>query len=164
MKKRKVNPSSNVAKVLDLMKADAKVSVKEIVEKTNLKTSNVYAIRNYIKKNGLLKTLPMTGIAPKAKVIEVRGRKFTFSKRDNTSNIKKKIAPVDTSFTYTKNLEKENKQLTEWTQMWKHRCDKLEHDCTQAKVMYLDQLAVVRYLEAKLLQLVEAKIKERDGT
>jgi len=138
MKKRKVNPSSNVAKVLDLMKADAKVSVKEIVEKTNLKTSNVYAIRNYIKKNGLLKTLPMTGIAPKAKA----------------PSAEKEIA----------NLLKENRQLTEWTQMWKHRCDKLERDCTQAKVMYLDQLAVVRYLEAKLLQLVEAKIKERDGT
>ena len=138
MKKRKVNPSSNVAKVLDLMKADAKVSVKEIVEKTNLKTSNVYAIRNYIKKNGLLKTLPMTGIAPKAKA----------------PSAEKEIT----------NLLKENRQLTEWTQMWKHRYEALERDCTQAKVMYLDQLAVVRYLEAKLLQLVEAKIKERDGT
>jgi hypothetical protein len=136
MKKRKVNPSSNVAKVLDLMKADAKVSVKEIVEKTNLKTSNVYAIRNYIKKHRLLKTLPMTGIAPKAK----------------TLSAEKEIT----------NLLKENKALTEWTVMWKRKCDKLEQDLSQAKVMYLDQLAVVRYLEAKLLQLVEAKIKEKE--
>jgi len=133
MKKRKVNPSSNVAKVLDLMKADAKVSVKEIVEKTNLKTSNVYAIRNYIKKNGLLKTLPMTGIAPKAK----------------RSDDEKQMS----------NLLKENKQLTEWTQMWKHRYEALERDYTQAKVMYLDQLAVVRYLEVKLMQFVEAQSK-----
>ena len=136
MKKRKVNPSSNVAKVLDLMKADAKVSVKEIVEKTNLKTSNVYAIRNYIKKNGLLKRLPMTGITPKAKA----------------SFPEKEIA----------NLLKENKTLTEWTVMWKRKCDKLEQDLSQAKVMFLDQLAVVRYLEAKLLQLVEAKIKDKE--
>ena len=136
MKKRKVNPSSNVAKVLNLMKADAKVSVKEIVEKTNLKTSNVYAIRNYIKKNGLLKRLPMTGITPKAKA----------------PSAEKEIA----------NLLKENRQLTEWTQMWKHRCDRLEKDLSQAKVMYLDELAVVRYLEAKLLQLVEAKIKDKE--
>ena len=54
MKKRKVKPSSNVAKVLDLMKADPKVSVKEIVAKTGFKVNNVYAIRNYIKKHGLL--------------------------------------------------------------------------------------------------------------
>jgi hypothetical protein len=118
------------------MKADAKVSVKEIVEKTNLKTSNVYAIRNYIKKNGLLKRLPMTGITPKAKA----------------PSAEKEIA----------NLLKENRQLTEWTQMWKHRCDRLEKDLSQAKVMYLDELAVVRYLEAKLLQLVEAKIKDKE--
>lgn len=136
MKKRKVKPSSNVAKVLDLMKADAKVSVKEIVEKTNLKTSNVYAIRNYIKKHGLLKSLPMTGIAPKAKVLSAE----------------KEIA----------NLLKENRNLTEWTTMWKHRCDKLDQELKEAKVMYLDQLAVVRYLEAKLLQLVEAKIKDKE--
>ena len=136
MKKQKVKPSSNVAKVLDLMKADTKISVKEIVEKTNIKTSNVYAIRNYIKKHGLLKPLPMTGIAPKAKA----------------PNAEKEIT----------NLLKENKQLTEWTQMWKHRCDKLDQELKEAKILFLDQLAVVRYLEAKLLQLVEAKIKERD--
>jgi len=133
MKKRKVNPSSNVAKVLDLMKADAKVSVKEIVEKTNLKTSNVYAIRNYIKKNGLLKTLPMTGIAPKAK----------------RSDDEKQMS----------NLLKENKQLTEWTQMWRGRYDKLESELNRVRHLYMDQLAVVRYLENKLMQFVEAQSK-----
>jgi hypothetical protein len=46
--------------------------------------------------------------------------------------------------------------------MWKHRCDRLEKDLSQAKVMYLDELAVVRYIEAKLLQLVEAKIKDKE--
>ena len=46
--------------------------------------------------------------------------------------------------------------------MWKRKCDKLEQDLSQAKVMFLDQLAVVRYLEAKLVQLVEAKIKDKE--
>jgi len=138
MKKRKVNPSSNVAKVLDLMKADAKVSVKEIVEKTNLKTSNVYAIRNYIKKNGLLKTLPMTGVAPKVRM-----------KQQADDALEKEMS----------NLLKENKQLTEWTVMWKRKCETLEQELKQAKILFLDQLAVVRYLEAKLLQLVEAQSK-----
>lgn len=133
MKKRKVNPSSNVAKVLDLMKADAKVSVKEIVEKTNLKTSNVYAIRNYIKKNGLLKPLPTKGIASKAK----------------RSDDEKQMS----------NLLKENKQLTEWTQMWRGRYDKLESELNRVRHLYMDQLAVVRYLEVKIMQFVEAQSK-----
>ena len=141
MKKQKVKPSSNVAKVLDLMKADTKISVKEIVEKTNIKTSNVYAIRNYIKKNGLLKTLPMTGVAPKVRM-----------KQQADDALEKEMS----------NLLKENKQLTEWTVMWKRKCETLEQELKQAKILFLDQLAVVRYLEAKLLQLVEAKIKDKE--
>jgi len=138
MKKQKVKPSSNVAKDLDLMKADTKISVKEIVEKTNIKTSNVYAIRNYIKKNGLLKTLPMTGVAPKVRM-----------KQQADDALEKEMS----------NLLKENKQLTEWTVMWKRKCETLEQELKQAKILFLDQLAVVRYLEAKLLQLVEAQSK-----
>lgn len=141
MKKQKVKPSSNVAKVLDLMKADTKISVKEIVEKTNIKTSNVYAIRNYIKKNGLLKTLPMTGVAPKVRM-----------KQQADDALEKEMS----------NLLKENKQLTEWTVMWKRKYETLEQELKQAKILFLDQLAVVRYLEAKLLQLVEAKIKDKE--
>jgi len=141
MKKQKVKSNSNVAKVLDLMKADTKISVKEIVEKTNIKTSNVYAIRNYIKKNGLLKTLPMTGVAPKVRM-----------KQQADNALEKEIS----------NLLKENKQLTEWTVMWKRKYETLEQELKQAKILFLDQLAVVRYLEAKLLQLVEAKIKDKE--
>jgi hypothetical protein len=55
----------------------------------------------------------------------------------------------------TTNLLKENKQLTEWTQMWKRKCDVLERDYTQAKIMYLDSQAVVRYLEEKVAQLIK---------
>jgi hypothetical protein len=123
------------------MKADTKISVKEIVEKTNIKTSNVYAIRNYIKKNGLLKTLPMTGVAPKVRM-----------KQQADNALEKEIS----------NLLKENKQLTEWTVMWKRKYETLEQELKQAKILFLDQLAVVRYLEAKLLQLVEAKIKDKE--
>jgi hypothetical protein len=123
------------------MKADTKISVKEIVEKTNIKTSNVYAIRNYIKKNGLLKTLPMTGVAPKVRM-----------KQQADDALEKEMS----------NLLKENKQLTEWTVMWKRKCETLEQELKQAKILFLDQLAVVRYLEAKLLQLVEAKIKDKE--
>lgn len=145
MKKRKVKPSSNVAKVLDLMKADPKISVKELIAQTGFNATKVYAIRNYIKKNRLFRPLPMTGIAPKA---ETKLRMLT------ASDFK-----ADKEVT---NLLKENKTLTEWTVMWKRKCEALEKDLNQAKVMYLDQLAVVRYLEAKLLQLVESKIKEQE--
>ena len=133
MKKRKVNPSSNVAKVLDLMKADSKVSVKEIVAKTGLTAKNVYVIRNYIKKHGL-----MGGAKPKAK-----------SQTNRQTADDKEIA----------NILKENKTLTDWTVMWKRKCDSLESELNRVRHLYMDQLAVVRYLETKLTQFVEANLK-----
>jgi predicted transcriptional regulator len=81
---------------------------------------------------------------------------------NNTNNFKTLL--VSTSDkpikdTYTKNLEKENLQLTEWTQMWKQRYEKLEQDYTQAKIMYLDSRAVVAYLEEKVAQLIRGQEK-----
>lgn len=137
MKKRKVNPSSNVAKVLDLMKADAKVSVKEIVAKTGLNTKTVYVIRNYIKKHGLL-----GGAKPK---------------------VNKAIAKQQTADEKEiENILKENKTLTDWTVMWRRKCDSLESELNRVRHLYMDQLAVVRYLEAKLMQFVEANLSEKE--
>lgn len=137
MKKQKVNPSSNVAKVLDLMKADAKVSVKEIVAKTGLNTKTVYVIRNYIKKRGLL-----GGAKPK---------------------VNKAIAKQQTADEKEiENILKENKTLTDWTVMWRRKCDSLESELNRVRHLYMDQLAVVRYLEAKLMQFVEANLSEKE--
>jgi len=130
-KKPKLKPSSNVAKVLDLMKADEKTSVKEIVAQTGLKTENVYAIRNYIKKRGLM-----------------GGKSIPKAKAEITADEKE-----------IQNLLKENKTLTDWTVMWKSRYDKLESELNRVRHLYMDQLAVVRYLENKLMQFVEAQSK-----
>jgi hypothetical protein len=65
---------------------------------------------------------------------------------------------VDTMNTqYVSNLLKENKQLAEWTQMWKQRYDRLEADYTDAKVMYLNSQAVISYLEEKVAQLIRGQ-------
>ena len=91
------------------------------------------------------------------KVVEVRGRKYTFKKKIAPNKVKRgRPTRVDTlNIQYVENLEKENKQLTEWTQMWKRRYEVLERDYTQAKIMYLDSQAVVKYLEEKVSQLIK---------
>jgi hypothetical protein len=133
-KKPKLKPSSNVAKVLDLMKADEKTSVKEIVAQTGLKTENVYAIRNYIKKRGLIKgSLPMTGIAPKL---------------DN-------IQPPIVSKVVQKAVVKMNRDI----EMRDQKITALQSELNRVRHMYMDQLAIVRYLEVKLMQFVESQSK-----
>ena len=82
------------------------------------------------------------------KVVEVHGRKYTF---------KKKIAPVDTSFNdkYAKSLEIQVHELEKLHDGWRQNYKKLEADYTQAKIMYLDSQAVVKYLEEKVAQLLK---------
>jgi len=77
--------------------------------------------------------------------------KMPLYKEKAVSNVTNKIVKPP----YITNLEKENKQLTEWTQMWKRKCERLESDYTQAKIMYLDSQAVVKYLEEKVAQLIK---------
>ena len=118
------------------MKADSNISVKEIVAKTGLGTKNVYVIRNYIKKHGL-----MGGAKPKAKP----------QTNQQTADDKE-----------IQNILKENRTLTDWTVMWRRKCDSLESELNRVRHLYMDQLAVVRYLESKLMQFVEANLSEKE--
>ncbi len=133
-KKPKLKPSSNVAKVLNLMKADDKTSVKEIVAQTGIKPQNVYAIRNHIKKRGLMKgSLPMTGIAPNLDTPQ--------------GNVQKMPKIVQ------KTISKLSNDLEIKTQ----QVNGLSAELNRVRHMYMDQLAIVRYLETKLMQFVEAQ-------
>lgn len=138
-KKRKLKPSSEALKVLNVMQTDAKTSVKELVEKTGLSAAQVYSARHYLKKRGFVnatkakaKSLPMTGIAPKVK-------------RANTVSgelVKKAVV-----------------KLNQEIQIRDQQIGSLQAELNRVRHMYMDQLAVVRYLEVKLMQFVEANTK-----
>ena len=115
MKNTKVNA------VKQLMDADKNISVKEICEKTGFSKSQVYVIRNYLKRN-------------------------------------KKLTPVNKKPRVSKtpskdNLKAENDKLHRWCLEWRDRSDKQEKEITRLQHLYMDQLAVVRYLETKIEQL-----------
>jgi predicted transcriptional regulator len=142
--------------VLNLLNTRGGFNTKQIIAETGAKAPNVYNALNTLRRKKMIAReedgvyisqtqTSVSDVTNKPKVVKVRGRKFTFSKRDNTPN----------KSVYTTNLEKENKQLTEWTQMWKRKYDVLERDYTQAKVMYLNSQAVVAYLEEKVAQLIK---------
>ena len=63
--------------------------------------------------------------------------------------------PLRNNNIYT--VEVENKKLTEWTLMWKQKYDKLEKDYTQAKIMFLNSEAVVKYLEERIEKLTRGE-------
>jgi hypothetical protein len=74
------------------------------------------------------------------------------------STTKTKIMPLynEKAARYTKSLETQVHELEKLHDGWRQNYKKLEADYTQAKVMYLDSQAVVKYLEEKVAQLLKA--------
>jgi hypothetical protein len=56
---------------------------------------------------------------------------------------------------YIKSLETQVHELEKLHDGWRQNYKKLEADYTQAKIMYLDSQAVVKYLEEKVAQLIK---------
>lgn len=56
---------------------------------------------------------------------------------------------------YIKSLEVQVHELEKLHDGWRQNYKKLEADYTQAKIMYLDSQAIVKYLEEKVAQLIK---------
>jgi hypothetical protein len=70
---------------------------------------------------------------------------------------KAKIMPLynEKAARYTKSLETQVHELEKLHSQWRQNYKKLEDDYTQAKIMYLDSQAVVKYLEEKVAKLIK---------
>lgn len=136
-KKRKLKPSSEALKVLNVLQTDANTSVKELVAKTGLSTAQVYSARHYLKKRGLVKPN-----AVKTKTVKAKPTRDPLPKQLTNEQLKEEVI-----------------KLNSWCAQWRTKCDALESELNRVRHLYMDQLAVVRYLEVKLMQFVEANTK-----
>ena len=128
----------SVAKqVLNLLNTKGGRKPKQIIAETKASAGSVYNALNLLRK-----------------------KKMIAKEEDGVyiSQTQARVMPLyneKASSPSTTNLLKENKQLTEWARMWKQKHDRIEAECTQAKIMYLDSQAVVKYLEEKVAQLIK---------
>ena len=133
----------SVAKqVLNLLNTKGGMTPKALIVETKAKPASVYNALNQLRSRKMV-TKDASGN------YYVKPRMMPLYNEKAVSNV------TNTKDTYTKNLEKENKQHTEWTLMWKRKYEVLERDYTQAKIMYLNSQAVVAYLEEKVAQLIK---------
>ena len=141
------------SKILNLLNTMGGFKPKDIITATKLNPASVYTTLNKLRKekkiakeeDGVYISQTQTSTGSPSTTKTKRGRPTRVATSFSTSN----------KSVYTTNLEKENLQLTEWTQMWKRKYDVLERDYTQAKIMYLNSQAVVAYLEEKVAQLIK---------
>ena len=115
---------SQLAKAISLLKAEPNISAQNMAKKLGTTITRTYVLRNNAKK----------------KIAE------------GVSKVTPKLRMQSTTDEHV--LKEENRKLTDWTLMWKQKYEKLEQDYTQAKIMYLDSQAVVKYLEGKMLNLM----------
>jgi len=127
-------------KILNLLNTFGGAKPKDIIKATKLKPASVYTTLNVLRNQ--------KKIAKEEDGVYISQTQTSTTPVSKPTN--KLIKPP-----YITNLEKENLQLTEWTQMWKRKYDVLEQDYTQAKIMYLNSQAVVAYLEEKVAQLIK---------
>jgi hypothetical protein len=135
-----------VSKILNLLNTMGGFKPKDIIMATKLNPASVYTTLNKLRKE--------KKIAKEEDGVYI-SQTQTSTGSPSTTRPRPRMATEPVKTAYTKNLEKENLQLTEWTQMWKRKYDVLERDYTQAKIMYLNSQAVVAYLEEKVAQLIK---------
>jgi predicted transcriptional regulator len=141
MKKQSV-----VKQVLNVLNTQGGKKPKELIAITKAKPASVYNALNRLHK--------LKMVAKEEDGVYISQTRTSVSEVTNKAK-RGRPTRVDTMNTqYVSNLLKENKQMAEWTQMWKQRYDRLEADYTDAKVMYLNSQAVISYLEEKVAQLV----------
>jgi hypothetical protein len=114
---------SQLARAINLLKTEPNISAQDMAKKLGTTVTRTYAVKSNAKK-----------------LLAKGGSKLT-----------PKLRMQSTTDEYV--LKEENKKLTDWTLLWKQKYDKLEQDYTQAKIMYLDSQAVVKYLEGRIEKL-----------
>jgi hypothetical protein len=118
---------SQVTKAVKLLKAEPNISAQDMATRLSMPLKRVYVLRNSAKK-----------------IMAKGGSKVT-----------PKLRMQSTTAEHT--LKEENLKLTEWTQLWKQKYEKLEQDYTQAKIMFLNSEAVVKYLEERIEKLTRGE-------
>ena len=128
--------------ILNILNTQGGKKPKQLIVETKAKPASIYTALNQLRGKKLI-----------AK--EDDGVYITQTQKETTpvSNVTNKVA-LDTP-RYIKSLETQVHELEKLHDGWRQNYKKLEADYTQAKIMYLDSQAVVKYLEEKVAQLIK---------
>jgi hypothetical protein len=150
---------SATKQILNFLTTKGGNTTKNIIAELKLPPANIYAGLAYLRKNKHItrdaggiyhartRLMPLYNEKAVSKVTNKGGWKAVSV---STSN---KPVPIKTQ--YIKSLETQVHELEKFCAEWRQNYKKLEADYTQAKIMYLDSQAVVKYLEEKVAQLIK---------
>jgi Fe2+ or Zn2+ uptake regulation protein len=127
--------------VLNILNTQGGKKPKQLIAITKAKPASVYNALNTLRGKKM--------IAKEDDGVYITQTQTSVGSPSTTNKIK-----LDNT-KYIRSLEVQVHELEKLHDGWRQNYKKLEADYTQAKIMYLDSQAVVKYLEEKVAQLIK---------
>jgi DNA-binding PadR family transcriptional regulator len=143
---------STTKQILNILNTQGGKKPKQLIFLTKASSASVYNALHQLRNKKL--------ITKDGDGVYISQTQKTVSKVTNKNewktvlvNVSNKPALDNTK--YIKSLETQVHELEKLHDGWRQNYKKLEADYTQAKIMYLDSQAVIKYLEEKVAQLIK---------
>jgi hypothetical protein len=138
---------STTKQILNILNTQGGKKPKQLIALTKANATSVYNALHQLRSKKMV-----------AK--EDDGVYISQTQKEVSSKVTDKTTPTkyekaETTFKYIRSLETQVHELEKLHEGWRQNYKKLEADYTQAKIMYLDSQAVVKYLEEKVAKLIK---------
>ena len=144
---------STTKQVLNILNTQGGKKPKQLIALTKANATSVYnALHQLRSKKMIAKEDDGVYISQTQKSVS----KVTNKNEWKTVLVNVSNKPALDNTKYIRSLETQVHELEKLHDGWRQNYKKLEADYTQAKVMYLDSQAVIKYLEEKVAQLLKA--------
>ena len=143
---------STTKQILNILNTQGGKKPKQLIAITKANSTSVYNALHQLRNKKM--------VAKEDDGVYISQTQKSVSKVTNKNEWKTVLVNVSDKPTldkarYIKSLETQVHELEKLHDGWRQNYKKLEADYTQAKIMYLDSQAVVKYLEEKVAQLLK---------
>jgi hypothetical protein len=145
---------SATKQILNILNTKGGRKPKDLIKEIKLPASSIYAGLAYLRDKKMIAKEDDGVYITQSLKMPLYKEKAVSSKVTNKTT-PTKYEKAETTFKYIRSLETQVHELEKLHDGWRQNYKKLEADYTQAKIMYLDSQAVVKYLEEKVAQLLK---------
>jgi preprotein translocase subunit SecD len=143
---------STTKQILNILNTQGGKKPKQLIALTKANSTSVYNALHQLRNKKM--------VAKEDDGVYISQTQKSVSKVTNKNEWKTVLVSVSDKPTldkarYIKSLETQVHELEKLHDGWRQNYKKLEADYTQAKIMYLDSQAIVKYLEEKVAQLIK---------
>ena len=137
---------STTKQILNILNTQGGKKPKQLITLTKASSASVYNALHQLRNKKMV-------AKEDDGVYITQALKMPLYKEKAVSKVTNKVTLDNTK--YIRSLETQVHELEKLHDGWRQNYKKLEADYTQAKIMYLDSQAVVKYLEEKVAQLIK---------